>query len=440
MSKRRSPDKRTRWPCIVARHRVGCPALDGKRCRCEPGYMARVWDPTRRRPVPSPTFRTPTECINWQQDTREALRSAASPLMQVSPPNGASPPIEPSPTDTPPNGISRLAVQLTVREVSDRFIVAIKDGTALNKKGKRYKESSICTIENALRGRIAEELGPVPVDDVRRGQVQTLIDEMVAERLSGSRVRNVVNALRSLYAYTIPRDLAQASPITNILLPAKDEKPRDRIATPLEFQELLGALEPDDAMPFALAAYATARSQEILNFLWEAVAWESEMLHLADEEEYEKSEAAKRRFPILNQLMPILRAEWERQGQPTGKMLVCPARKPGGRNCGRLSASALYTRADKAWEAKKLTPIRLQECRHTASSWMRAAGIDLKIRSVLMGHASTSSTDGGRGSITDDRYTHLLPGEIEQAGKQFEAYLTAQLKEEVSRRKIHKDM
>ena len=41
-----------------------------------------------------------------------------------------------------------------------------------------------------------------------------------------------------------------------------------------------------------------------------------------------------------------------------------------------------------------------------------------------MGHASTATTDRGHGSITDDRYTHLLPGEIEAAGKRFAAYLT----------------
>lgn len=87
--------------------------------------------------------------------------------------------------------------------------------------------------------------------------------------------------------------------------------------------------------------------------------------------------------------------------------------------------SALYARADDAWDAKELAQIRLHESRHTAASWMRAAGIDLKTRSVLIGHASTASTDQGHGSITDDRYTHLLPGEIEEAGKRFASYLTA---------------
>ncbi len=40
-----------------------------------------------------------------------------------------------------------------------------------------------------------------------------------------------------------------------------------------------------------------------------------------------------------------------------------------------------------------------------------------------MGHASTASTDRGASSINDDRYTHMLPGEIEQAGKRLGDYI-----------------
>jgi integrase len=187
---------------------------------------------------------------------------------------------------------------------------------------------------------------------------------------------------------------------------------------------LLAALEPADAVPFALAAYATARSQEIRNLAWPEVDWAAGMVYLADEEDYAKSDAARRPFPLIGLLRAILEDEHARQGHPSAG-LVCPGRKPGGRNSGLLSTSALYTRADEAWQSRKLESVRLHDCRHTASSWMRAAGIDLKLRSVLMGHASTASTDSGPRSITDDCYTHVLPGEIERAGEQFEAYLLA---------------
>jgi integrase len=138
--------------------------------------------------------------------------------------------------------------------------------------------------------------------------------------------------------------------------------------------------------------------------------------------------AANHSFPLIPQLKQLLKQEWQRQGQPEGFALVCPGHKPGGRNSGMLSISALYTRTDKAWTDAKLQPIHLQESRHTAASWMRAVGIDLKLRSTLMGHATTASTDGGRGSITDDRYTHLMPGDIEKAGKALAAYLRKQTK------------
>jgi integrase len=412
----RKRDLPTRWPCIVIRHQIFCPANEEKRCCCEPSYIARVWHPQRRRPVHSPTFRSPDAGLQWQVNTRAALRRD---------PAAVGAPVVRTPTavvETP----SRELVM--VSEASARFIDAMKRGVALNKKGKPYKPKSLRTIEQALLGRVEDELGEVPLEEVRRGQIQTLVDEMVAENLSGSRVRNVVNALRSLYAYAIPHELAETSPIANILLPAIDEKPRTRIATPSEFHALLNALEPRDAVPFAISGYATARSQEVVNLIWPDVSFSEGMLYLAEEEHYTKTAAARRPVPLIAPLRRILKAEWERQGEPTGRQRVCPAHKPGGRNSGNLSLSGLYTRADKAWETKHLTKIRLQDCRHTAASWMRAAGLDLKTRSVVMGHSTTAVTDGGPGSITDDRYTHLLPGEIQAAGKQLTRYLNRQLK------------
>ena len=71
----------------------------------------------------------------------------------------------------------------------------------------------------------------------------------------------MLSALRSLYTYAIARDLVQTLPITGIQLSAINERPRDRIATPPEFCDLLAALRPQDALPFALAGYATARGQ-----------------------------------------------------------------------------------------------------------------------------------------------------------------------------------
>lgn len=109
-------DKRTRWPGVYVRHRKGCPAAAaGSRCRCEPGYIARVWDPHRRRPAHSPIFRAPAEAVNWKQDTVSAFRA----------------------------GEMLVREGIYFAEANTRFLAAIGDGSALNKKGKPYKQSAI---------------------------------------------------------------------------------------------------------------------------------------------------------------------------------------------------------------------------------------------------------------------------------------------------------
>jgi hypothetical protein len=64
-----------------------------------------------------------------------------------------------------------------------------------------------------------------------------------------------------------------------------DATPRDRVATPAEFAELLAALKPEDALPWALAGYGTARKQEIRVLDWLHVDLKLGALELAADEE-----------------------------------------------------------------------------------------------------------------------------------------------------------
>jgi len=390
---RRVPDKRTRWTGVYVRHRAGCPALDDRRCRCAPSYLARVWDAERKRPLSSPVFAQPAEALLWKQDTAAALR------------NG---------------GLVRRE-GIRVAEASQRFVRAIADGSALNKKGRRYKATAIRDVEGALRLYVIPELGTRQLADVRRADVQKIVDQLVVAGLSGSRVRTAVNAIRSLFSWAIARGLADASPIAHIRLPAMRETPRDRVADPDELGRLLEVLPLADQIPLALAGYATARRVEILGLRWRDVSLQRGVVELAEDDVDAKTDAARRAVPMVPLLASVLRQEWLRQGRPDGTALVCPGHKPGGRNSGRLSVEALYTRCDERWKAAGLTPIRLHEARHTAASYLRAAGLDLKVRATLMGHASTATT--ARGSITDDRYTHLLPGDLEGAGQALASFL-----------------
>lgn len=75
-----------------------------------------------------------------------------------------------------------------------------------------------------------------------------------------------------------------------------------------------------------------------------------------------------------------------------------------------------------------LQPITLQEARHTAATWLDAAGVPPKIASVLMGHA-TPAGQPGAAAITLARYTHSLPEDIQGARELLDAYLAKRQQE-----------
>jgi integrase len=89
---------------------------------------------------------------------------------------------------------------------------------------------------------------------------------------------------------------------------------------------------------------------------------------------------------------------------------------------GLLNVSWLATRAENIWADAGLEPITLQQARHTAATWLDAAGVPPKIASVLMGHA-TPARQPGAAIITLARYTHALPDDVEHARDLLDAYL-----------------
>ena len=62
------------------------------------------------------------------------------------------------------------------------------------------------------------------------------------------------------------------------------------------------------------------------------------------------------------------------------------------------------------------------ESRHTAATWLDHAGVSPKVASQIMGH-KTPEYQPGAARITLERYTHMLPGELERARHQPDEFL-----------------
>lgn len=83
---------------------------------------------------------------------------------------------------------------------------------------------------------------------------------------------------------------------------------------------------------------------------------------------------------------------------------------------------SLQRRVRRRWQAQGLEPIGLQEARHTAATWLDHAGVSPKVCSQIMGH-KTPEYQPGAARITLERYTHVLPGELEHARERLNGFV-----------------
>lgn len=399
--KRRYVDTKTRYPGVYARHSLYCNLGIGlKRCNCRPSYWGKVWDAEICRHRPTKRHKTVGAAKNARDDLLVQVKSGSVPKQ-----------IE---------GVG-------FKSATEEFLADCRAGIALNKQGKRYTKKAIVNLESSLR-RLPADLRRKRLTAVKPGDFQSAVDGFRREELSSSRIRAIINSARSLYTWAIAREKASENPALGIRLPVLDSEERDRIATPGEFAVLLDALDPQDALPWAIAGYGTARLQEIQILEWPEVDFAHDVMLLAGDDEARKSEAARRIVPLVRPLRRRLHAEWVRQGEPrTGK--VCPPRAVS--RSGLLSLNQLSKNVAEKWVKAGFRPIGLQDSRHTAATWLDHAGVAPKVASVFMGHkAPNRKRHPDAAPITLRRYTHVLPGELERARDQLDVFLVEREEEE----------
>lgn len=251
--------------------------------------------------------------------------------------------------------------------------------------------------------------------------MQTIVDELTP-RLSGSRVRAIVNSLRSLYRWAQYRDLAEHDPAARVRLPAMNATPVGRVASPAGFARLLDALPVELALPYALAGYGMGRRAQIIRLRWNDIDLDVGAIEWGVEWAARKYDASHRVVPAVAPLLALLNRRHVEQGRPTDG-LVCPPLAEWN-SSGLLNPSWVAELAEKRWRDCRLEPITLQQARHSAATWLDAAGVPPKIASVLMGHA-TPARQPGAAPITLARYTHALPEDIEHARQLLDTYLSA---------------
>jgi integrase len=338
----------------------------------------------------SKTFRREAEARSWRADTLAAAERGG---------------VRATRRDT-----RTLAVAL--RE----FVEGMKAGTVRPKNRARYKPNTSRSYERALVNHIERSgIGRLKVADVRRADVQSLADELLASGLAPGTVSNVLNPIQALYRRLIDRDVMAYNPATRIDLPAQGSARPKRIAAAAEAANLIAPLRDEERAVWAAAFYAGLRRGELQALRVCDVELGASLIHVElgwDQEEgpiEPKSEASRRTIPLLAVLRDHLDEHLLRTGR-TGDELVF------GRNAVEpFVPSTIDNHAQECWAAVELEPITLHGARHTFASLLIDSGANAKAVQEFMGHSKIQTTF--------DTYGHLLPGSHDEVRERMDAYL-----------------
>ena len=369
---------------IRKRHSKGCRSRGGGRCNCDAGWEASVFSKRDGKKIRN-TFPTKAAARTWRADAGSQLE----------------------------RGSLRAPTKTTLRETAEEWLRGAEAGEIRNNSGHPYKPSTLRGYRQALEDRVLPELGAAKLSEITTTDLQALVDRWQADRTPASTIRNTIKPLQAIYRRAKSRGGLPVNPTRDLELPAA--RPREvEIVSPEIASRLLGAVPSEDRLVWATALYAGLRYGELRALRWGAV--DTAGGKIAVRESWDpmegpidpKTRTSRRMVP-----MPGLLRDLFLDRRMTGDVV------DDERVFGPFHATALYRRADEAWEGAGVSErLRLHQARHTYASFMIAAGVNAKALCSYMGHSSIK--------VTFDLYGHLMPGAEEEAAGLLDSFLAAQ--------------
>lgn len=371
---------------ITVRHQKGCASEGEARCSCSPSYQASAWSAGAQRELRR-SFKRKADAKAWR------ARMMAGHADRVA-------------------GATRAPV---LDVLAEQVFDAAEAGTLRNRSGDEFKPSVVRSYRSSYESNVGPLIGARRMSAITRRDVQVVVDEAIARGLSPSTVRNALMPLRLIYRVAIRDEMGvSVSPIDHVELPAVRGR-RDRYATAVESQALIGACDPADRAIWATALYAGLRRGELMALTHQAVDLDAGVIRVTQGYDPRsgkiispKSRAGVRTVPIIKALRVHLLEHRMLTRKRDGYIFARTNGLP-------FSPESVTKRSRTRWAGAELTPITLHECRHTWASLMIAAGVNAKTLQEIGGWSSIA--------IVYDRYGHLMPGARDAAATLMNDYL-----------------
>jgi hypothetical protein len=159
----------------------------------------------------------------------------------------------------------------SIDEIIGDFLGAVDEGSARDRYGRRFTAGAATELHWCLAGHVANALGAMSLDDVRRRDVETLVYDLADAGLSRRRLRAIAKCVRALYDYAAERALVRHNPAERVAIPDEDETEQPAASSASHADPALARAVSDHAISLVLRVATLAFAITALIFLLESI-------------------------------------------------------------------------------------------------------------------------------------------------------------------------
>jgi integrase len=319
-------------------------------------------------------------------------------------------------------GVLGDASRQTLNEYLDFWLMSIAKS--------RVSERTHTDYCDLMRRYVRGVIGKVLLGDLRATQIQKLYADMQTKGLSARVVRYTHSILNSALKKAVELDLLERNVAKFVTLP-KQERRELNVLTADDTRRLLQSLASERLSTLFSFAIATGmRPQEYCGLQWECVDLERAVVSIKRAIVWSrkgagwtfaepKTSKSRRLIPLPKTLVDELKIHKKQRLEE--RMRLGPAWQDHDLVFPSEIGTPLHPRNITRVLKRNLRqagiekPIRLYDLRHTSATLLLEAGINPKVVSERLGHATIT--------LTLDVYSHVLPHMQEKASDELEAVM-----------------